>query len=188
MVLRCTAKLLVFLGVRAGSLPIQESSSNDWYANLIRIDRRRCLLVVHAGTLFSVFATGVRKAELTPVGSVVARLIRHELPIEGLAADALGDVDEEMVQLATTASRSTLGYMNEMARFFRFGVELGGGLEACDVGALSRDARRELHLMQTPPGYLVPIERARTWIAPAALPPRRGDGRLLDLKPRLLRM
>lgn len=76
MILRCTAKLQAVVGrpdPRAGSMP---ASAGDWYANLLWIDRRKCLLVTHAGTLFSVFAPDVRVGELRPIGSfVVPRII-----------------------------------------------------------------------------------------------------------------
>jgi hypothetical protein len=45
---------------------------DDWYANLIWIDRRKCLLVVHADTLFSVFVGDVRKPQLSKFGHYLA--------------------------------------------------------------------------------------------------------------------
>jgi hypothetical protein len=36
-----------------------------------------------------------------------------------------------------------------------------GGLEQCNVRALNRGLRRELHLSRQPPGYIVPIELVR---------------------------
>lgn len=45
---------------------------DDWYANLLWIDRRKCLLLTHAGTLFPVFAAGVRKRDLQPPGPSIA--------------------------------------------------------------------------------------------------------------------
>jgi hypothetical protein len=50
--LRCTARLLELLGN-----PVTEdrpTSPEDWYANVFWVQRRMCLLVTHAGTLFSV--------------------------------------------------------------------------------------------------------------------------------------
>jgi hypothetical protein len=43
-----------------------EPSDDDWYANLLWVERQKCLLFTHAGTLFSVFVAGVRKADLRP--------------------------------------------------------------------------------------------------------------------------
>lgn len=50
MILRCTAKMLTLLGVRATALPDLPPSADDWYLNLLWIERRKCLLLTHAGT------------------------------------------------------------------------------------------------------------------------------------------
>ena len=70
-----------------------EPNDADWYANLLWLDRRKCLLLVHAGTLFSVFAPDVRKAHLAPIGPLVVRLIERELHAEDLPLDCFGDLD-----------------------------------------------------------------------------------------------
>jgi len=90
VILRSTQKLLDLLDVPARALAAAEPGDDDWYANLLWLDRRKCLLLAHAGTLFSVFVPGVRKAELHPIGEVVVRLIQHELEAERLAPNSLG--------------------------------------------------------------------------------------------------
>ncbi len=55
MILRCTAKMLKLLGARPGDLVPVKHNDQDWYANLLWLDGRNCLLLAHAGTLFSVF-------------------------------------------------------------------------------------------------------------------------------------
>jgi hypothetical protein len=50
MLLRCTRRLLELL-----VNPITEerpASPDDWYANVLWVQRRKCLLVTHAETLF----------------------------------------------------------------------------------------------------------------------------------------
>lgn len=161
VVLRCTAKVLALLGTRASGIAAREASASDWYANLIWLERRKCLLVAHAGTLFSVFVPDVRKADLIPIGPVMAGLIERELSYEDLPLDRLGKLDPGSVTLAKTASRIVLGYMNEMARYCRYTISMAGGLERCDIDALNLGLRRELHLSQQPTGYLVPIDLVR---------------------------
>ena len=62
MVLRCTAKIPKLLGPDA--LETAGSSmaphNDDWYMNLLWLDGRKCLLVTHAGTMFSAFAPDFR--------------------------------------------------------------------------------------------------------------------------------
>jgi len=78
--LRCTAKVLALLGVSEPA--IGEACEQDWYAHLIRIDRRKCLLVTHVGTLFSVFMPNVTAAGLRPIGPPVVSAIQAALQAE----------------------------------------------------------------------------------------------------------
>ncbi len=160
MVLRCTAKMLTLLGARPPDLVTIEPNDQDWYADLLWLDGRKCLLLAHAGTLFSVFVPNIRKADLVPIGASVVRFIHMELEAESLPPDRLGALDSRPIALAKTESRTVLGYMNEMARFCEYAVDDAGGLARCDGRELNRELRRELHLSRQPPGYIVSIERA----------------------------
>jgi hypothetical protein len=90
-------------------------SDDDWYLNLLWIDRQKCLLLTHSGTLFSVFRAGVRVPDLRPLGNYVVEAITTELHAERLPADTLAELDPDAVRVAKTASRSTLAYMKEIA-------------------------------------------------------------------------
>jgi hypothetical protein len=60
--------------------------AEDWYASLPWFDGRKCLLLTHAGTLFSVFEADVRVADLRDTRRAVTSLISRELAREGLPA------------------------------------------------------------------------------------------------------
>ena len=156
MILRCTAKMLTLLGVRATALPDVPPSADDWYLNLLWIDRRKCLLLTHAGTLFPVFAADVRKADLQPIGPYIVGLAEEHLRSEGLAPDALGPLDPEDVHLAKTANRSILGVMNDAAVHARYRVEVMGGIDRSDTVFLNRFLRRALH--NRAGDYVTPLE------------------------------
>jgi hypothetical protein len=144
VVLRCTKPLLV-LDLSPLGLTESQPPDDDWYANLLWVDRQKCLLFTHAGTLFSVFVAGVRKADLRPIGPYVVSLIEQELRSEGLPMDVLGPLDPDEVRLARTASRSILGFMNEIAQHARYQITDAGGLDHCDIGGLNHRLRRSLH-------------------------------------------
>jgi len=162
VILRCTAKLLSLLGIGTRELAVFEPSNDDWYANLLWLDRRKCLLLAHADTLFAVLVADVRKADLLPLGPLVVGIIQQELRSEGLPTDTFGDLDSDAVELARTASRTVLGYMNELARSCEYRIAKSGGLGRCDIEQLNRDLRREIHLSRQPPGYFVPIDLVRS--------------------------
>jgi hypothetical protein len=109
VVLRCTAKLQKLLGTRPGDLVTVDHSDQDWYANLLWLDGRKCLLLAHTGTLFSVFVPDIPKADLLPIGSSVVALIHNELEAEGLPLDRFGVLDSSSMTLARTDNRTVLG-------------------------------------------------------------------------------
>ncbi len=155
MILRCTGRMLDLLGGRAVTLTEAPPNDDDWYVNLLWFDRRKCLLLTHAGTLFSVFVAGIRKADLRPIAPYVVRVIEAELRSETLPPDTLGWLDPDAVRLAKTASRSVLGFMNDIAVHLRYQAADAGGLSRCDIGALNHRLRRTLHNRG---GYATPIE------------------------------
>ncbi|MBA3428480.1 MAG: hypothetical protein H0U07_07915 [Actinobacteria bacterium] len=145
MILRCTAKMLTLLGVRATALADAPPSGDDWYLNLLWIDRRKCLLLTHADTLFPVFVADVRKADLRPIGPYVVSLVEEHLRSEDLALDTLGRLDPGGVRLAKTASRSILGVTNETAFHARYRIEAMGGIDRSGAVLLNRFLRQTLH-------------------------------------------
>ncbi|MGH2947211.1 MAG: DUF6933 domain-containing protein [Solirubrobacteraceae bacterium] len=155
MILRCTGKLLNLLGKRAVALVDAPPSDDDWYANLLWLDRRKCLLIVHAGTLFPIFVADIRISDLRPIRRVVD-LLKRALLEEDLPIDALGLLDPNDVQLAKTASRHVLGVMNEMAFECGWHIDQAEGLWNINVDDLNHHLRRSLHTKDGQ--YQVPLE------------------------------
>ena len=156
MIVRCTARLLNLLA--SGELADVPPAPDDWYANLIWIDRRKCLLVVHADTLFPIFVADVRKPQLANFGQYIAGTVATSLADEELAPDCLGPLDPAQVRAARTASRSVLGVMNDMASMSQRIAEQAGGISSLDVEDLNAFLRRTPYKRD---GYLRPIDAAR---------------------------
>jgi hypothetical protein len=74
---------------RNGCRPAAHARHRDWYASLLWFDRRKCLLLTHAGTLFSVFEADVRAVGLRDTHGLVTGLIARELAREGLSSVTL---------------------------------------------------------------------------------------------------
>jgi hypothetical protein len=140
VILRCTAKLLSLLGQQAVDAA---PSADDWYANLLWIERRKCLLLTHASTLFPIVVLDVQKAAITPFGPFVRDLVGHHLADERLPSTALGPLDETL--LAGTASRSVLAVMNQSATHIRYRVAAMGGVARSDERIINRSLRRTPH-------------------------------------------
>ena len=87
--------MLDLLGSRNVTLSELAPSDGDWYLNLLSIERQKCLLLTHSGTLFSVFRADVRVADLRPLGDYVVDAIETELRSEGLPADMFSQLDRK---------------------------------------------------------------------------------------------
>jgi hypothetical protein len=153
VMLRCTAKVLALL--RVSEPAIGEACEQDWYAHLIRIDRRKCLLVTHAGTLFSVFMPNVTAAGLRPIGPPVVSAIQAALQAEHLPIDTLGELDPCQVAVAKTADRRILGTINDLAFTTEHVIATNGGLARCDINALNHGLHRTINSIT---GYIPPID------------------------------
>ena len=93
MVVRCTGKLLNLLGGQSVALVDSPPSTDDWHANLLWVDQRKCLLVAHAGTLFALFVADIRVNDLRPFERRIVELLTGALLEEGLPSDALGRLE-----------------------------------------------------------------------------------------------
>ena len=99
MILRCTRKLLVVIGSPVAD-PAPALDPEDWYVNLLWFDRRKCLLLTHVATLFTIFEADVTASSLRATHQLVTGLIGRELRREDLPAATFGDLEQQEVLLA----------------------------------------------------------------------------------------
>ena len=153
VILRCTKKLLDVIkpAVLAGNAP----RPDDWYANLLWLESRKCLLLTQAATLFTIFEPGIRVAALRDITTTVTSLIARELAREGLPAGTFGELETTTVALAKTADRSILGCMNDMAHYGEAVIYQSGGLAAADLADINQALRRNI---QSARDYRQPID------------------------------
>jgi hypothetical protein len=145
-------------------LPADTLAAHDHcYLNLLWIQRQKCLLLTHSGTLFSVFRAWIRVADLRPLGTYVVQAIETELSAERLPEDTVSQLDPNDVRVAKTASRSTLGYMKEMAFELEWSIASDGGLDRIDINELNHALRRQLR--SHGPDYARPIELVKHHLA-----------------------
>ena len=161
MILRCTRKLLTVLGPAVAG-PAPAPDPGDWHANLLRLDRRTCLLLTHSATLFTIFEADVTASGLRATRQLVTGLIGRELRREELPAGTFGDLGQQEVLLAKTADRSVLGCMNDMAFRCEHAIASAGGLARTDLPDLNRSLRRNINSAR---GYCPPIELAARRLA-----------------------
>lgn len=142
--IRCTKKLLAEL-----PSPLEEAVSKstilgDWHANLLRIERRKCVLFTNNETLFSVFIPMLRKPHFENLASVFLDNL-----IQTLKSEAFDEIIEQVnndytenLTYSTTNNRSVLGSMNDIAHSLPFFLEREGGIETVTPLKINRILNR----------------------------------------------
>jgi hypothetical protein len=160
--------MLDLLGRRNVTLSEPAPSDDDWYLNLVWIERQKCLLLTHSGTLFSVFRAGVRVPDLRPLGEYAVDAIKTELRAERLPVETFSRLDPNDVRIAKTANRSTLGFMKEMVFELEWHIAHDGGLDRTDINELNHTLRRTLRSHGGE--YAQPIELVNQHLTPRGRP------------------
>ena len=83
-ILRCTQKLLYELKVKPSDSIQQPSELSSWHANLLRIDRRKCVLFTHDTTLYSFFVPGLKKPDFKNIREVFRQFFFKSLIAEDI--------------------------------------------------------------------------------------------------------
>jgi len=126
--MRCTQKVLKEMGIKSKSLEEitgSDSVLGDWYVNLLRFHRRKCLLFTNEETLYSFLVYGVLKKDILNLNSVFVSNLIFNLQYEGIPAELAQKVahDYSDARIAKTRSKSVLGTMVDIAKMLDFILE-----------------------------------------------------------------
>ena len=118
--IRCTQKLLKEIGIKDVSLIEVETHCDklgDWYANLLYISRRKCVLFTNEKTLYSFLIPRVKRASLTQLHELFLSELQINLFSEGFDHTVVTDLPKRYRDfgIARTKSRSVLGSMTDFA-------------------------------------------------------------------------
>lgn len=130
---RCTARLLTLVS-KPDPAAVEMPPADDWYANIMWAEGRKCLRTTHAGTLFAIFAPVVRADDLRPLGPILAARAAEQLTAKGLPTDVLGDLEGDHTPIGKTASRPILGCTNDQALAISWIVKQDGGHARANLG------------------------------------------------------
>ena len=142
--LRCTQKLLSELKQKPTGESQSSADFGSWHANLLRIDRRKCILFTHDQTLFTFFVPGLTKPHFQSFDEVFRQnlfksLISENLPQEQIEI-FLDNIRE--IKIAKTNNRSVLGSMNDLALHLKYQIADEGGLAGANIPKLNYDLNR----------------------------------------------
>lgn len=141
--IRCTQKLfkeLTVVPTEPDVTRINPEGLGNWYANLLRLDRRKCILFTNERTLYSFLIPGVIKKDLLNIDNLFLHHLAYNLQYEGFSAGVIERVTEEYNEMgfAMTISKSVLGSMNDMKYGYEFEVVRAGGIENLNVLAVNQ--------------------------------------------------
>lgn len=145
--LQCTLKLLKELGVTPSPLVHSGETLGSWHANLLRFDRRKCILFTNDATLYSVFVPGVRKPQFQQIRDVLGQAVFRSLRLGGFHQSQIEAVLEQIdgtneLQITKTRDRSVLDSMNDLAFQLEWMISEGGGLEGCPIDDINQRINR----------------------------------------------
>ncbi len=128
--IRCTRKLMKEIGNPPTNEEPTPGNLGGWHANLLRFERRKCVLFTNDVTLFSIFAPGLKKPDFQALASVFGQKLFRNLRLEGFSQEQIESVLDEYrtIGFAKTNNRSVLGSMNDLAFQLEWIVHSGGGL------------------------------------------------------------
>lgn len=163
LLIHCTQKLLTEIPDRL----IDPSAAGDsWHANLLRFERRKCVLFTHDATLFSVFVPGLKKPEFEQLDEVFGQrmfkaLVWDEFP--QMLIERMLDAARS-IRFTRSNNRSVLGSMNDIRYHIEGEVVRAGGLERVDLADLHHRLNR---ILFSAIGYRYPVERLHEHLAQA---------------------
>jgi len=143
-ILRCTKKLLTELKAKPSEKIISSNEVGSWHANLLRIDRRKCILFTHDVTLYSFLVTGLKIPHFKNFREVFGQNLFKNLLWENLSQNQIEIVLDEHreINIAKTNNRSVLGSMNDLVFQLKYRIGTMGGLVNVDLAELNHELNR----------------------------------------------
>ena len=137
MIIRCTQKLIKELRVKPVE-PDEVTELESWHANLLRIEKRKCVLFTHDATLFSFFVPGLRRPEFDHLNIAFGEGLFRTMRLFDFTQTQI----EQMLELsrhisyAKTNNRSVLGSMNDLTLHIEYYIADDGGLDTADLATM----------------------------------------------------
>ncbi len=155
-IIRCTQKLLKELSMEMED-DVVVLPSASWHANLLRYDRRKCLLFTHDTTLFSVFVPGVVKKDFSDLPDIFGQALFKTMLRLNFSQQEIESILERVrdIRFGRTNNRSVLGSMNDIKQMIDLFVYDSGGLKHTNLYEMIRQIN-EMPFKAI--GYRFPIE------------------------------
>ncbi len=165
--IHCTRKLLKEFKVIPVDLTTHTQDSEglgNWYANLLRTDKRKCILFTNGKTLYSFLIPRVVKSNLQNIKNEFLTHLTFNLQNEGFDLAIIDKVRQEYREIgfATTINRAVLGSMTDFTFQYKFLIIRDGGLENANILKINRTVNQSpMSVLR----YRYPIEALKMLLA-----------------------
>ncbi len=143
LTLQCTQKLLKKLNTDIS--PVKDTDPITlWHANLLTLDRRKCVLFTNDKTRYSFLVPGLKKPEFQILGEIFLDNLFRCMLNDGIPQKGVEKVLNTCSSYCFTksSSRSVLGTMNDMASIIKWIVYDEGGLVNADISEMIMKVNR----------------------------------------------
>jgi hypothetical protein len=143
--IRCTQKLLNELKIKLpNDKKVHFGFIGGWHANLLRFERRKCVLFTNDKTLYSVFVPGLKKPEFYHFDELFRHYLFKSLLNEGFSQPQIERVlsEYQTIVFGKTNNRSVLGSMTDLGFQLEYHIKASGGLSYLDLMALNKQINR----------------------------------------------
>jgi hypothetical protein len=159
-VIHCTKKLQKEMGVKPQDL-LEENDSDtilgSWHANLIYINRRKCVLFVNNKSLLNFIVPDVQRRQIQKLGTLFKENLECILAEESISKTIIDRILIEYNEIgyAKTNNKSVLGSMNDLALHYKYHIMESGGVHSYHIPSIiSKLNRMPLGALK----YAYPIE------------------------------
>ena len=161
--IRCTQKLLKELSQEPTNIVPLKSFLGSWHANLLIVERHKCVLATNDSTLYTIFIPYLKKADFEVFHFIFRQNLNKNLVYEGFTQKQIEAILNEYqdIKYAKTNNRSVLGSMNDMRSQLEFRIQMNGGIKSTNIFELNHELNR---IIFRAINYKHPIELLRVKI------------------------
>ncbi|MDF1880888.1 hypothetical protein JHD50_06130 [Sulfurimonas sp. MAG313] len=121
MVIQATKKLQDFLGIKTDTLPKYDEVFESWHGNIFMIGRKKCLLITHNESLYSIFIYGITKKHIPNLLSIISDFLIEILRRDDFTIPQIEIMLKSLdsLKFTKTSDRSVTGNMNDMVHILK---------------------------------------------------------------------
>ena len=158
--IHCTEKLLKELKQELTNDLPTNNYFGSWHANLLIIERHKCVLVTNDGTIYTLFIPYLKRADFQAFPIIFGQHLFKNLLHDGFSQAQIEMIlnEHQDIGYAKTNNRRVLGTMNDLKFQVEIHVQMNGGLKYTDLYEVNRELNRTIFSVIE---YNEPIEMLR---------------------------